>query len=157
MNDFQKKVKESFLKEHPCPPWSTPEHWNKALNKVTFTPKGEGLEISYKGMSIEEIELLQGLVPASVANGFFTPQTRKLRQPIVEKHQLEQKLKHTKVELAKHRGKKIQESTKKLLELKKAFPNLRTTNIATKAKKLYPEYFEKMDHQTLMEKISRLK
>ena len=157
MNDFQKKVKESFLKEHPCPPWATPEHWNKALNKVTFMPKGEGLEISYKGMSIEEIELLQGLVPASVANGFFTPQTRKLRQPIVEKHQLEQKLKHTEVELAKHRGKKIQKSTKKLLELKKAFPNLRTTNIAKKAKKLYPEYFEKMDHQTLMEKISRLK
>lgn len=157
MNDFQKKVKESFLKEHPCPPWATPEHWNKALNKVTFMPKGEGLEISYKGMSIEEIELLQGLVPASVANGFFTPQTRKLRQPIVEKHQLEQKLKHTEGELAKHRGKKIQESTKKLLELKKAFPNLRPTNIATKAKKLYPEYFEKMDHQTLMEKISRLK
>jgi len=102
MNDFQKKTKESFLKQ-PCPPWVDADHWNTVLNKVTFTLKGEGIEISYKGMSMEEIELLQGLVHASVANGFFTPQTRKARQPIVEKYQLEQTIKQQTATIQKHR------------------------------------------------------
>lgn len=155
MNDFQKNIKNHYYLAHQCPAWADPVRWQAVLDKVTFTPHGDGLEISYKGMSIDEVELLEWNTPASVANGLFTAKTRKLRQPLVERYQLEQTIKQQTATIQKHRKPKSAK-VQALLAYYKQNPEITVKSLLDKLASIHPD-LTKMTYERLEVVLSEMR